>query len=255
MTDRTLKVTTALVLAGSRGGPDPVALSEGLPHKSLARIGSETMLGRVVAALREAGFERVLVSTDIPEVVSLAILLGTEVVCPGAGPSESVARAFETTGAPLLVTTADHPLLAPDWIHRLIAGSPETADVSIMLARQVDVETALPGNRRTWLRFADGGWSGCNLFLLSTPTAARALGGWREVEAERKHPWRLARRLGWRTLFDYGFGRLGMADAIARLGGRLGVRATLVPALAGLAAVDVDKIDDLLLVRRLIESR
>lgn len=248
-------VTSALVLAGSRGGPDPVALSEGVPHKALARIGSETMLGRVIAALREAGIGRVLVSSDIPEVVSLAEALGVEVIAPGPGPSESVALAFKVTGAPLLVTTADHPLLAADWIRLLVAGSPKTADVSIMLARQVDVETALPGNRRTWLRFADGGWSGCNLFLLATPDAARAVGGWRQVESERKRPWRLARRLGWRTLLDYGFGRLGMADAVTRLGRRLGVHAALVPALDGLAAVDVDKVDDLLLVRRLIESR
>lgn len=246
-------VSTALILAGSRGGPDPVALSEGLSHKSLAQIGGGTMLGHVVAALREANFERVLVSSDIPEVMSLAVSLGAEVIPSGSGPSESVDRAFKATGAPLLVTTADHPLLSADWIHRFIGESPVTADVSVMLARQADVEAALPGSRRTWLRFADGGWSGCNLFLLATPDAVRALGGWRQVESERKKPWRLARRLGWRTLFDYGLGRLAMADAVSRLGRRLGIQAVLVPASDGLAAVDVDKVDDLVLVRRLLE--
>ena len=74
---------------------------------------------------------------------------------------------------------------------------------------------------------------------------------WREVEAERKRPWRLARRLGLATLLDYALGRLTMSAAIARLGRQIGVEAALVPAPDGRAAIDVDKPEDLALVRRL----
>src|SRR5690606_41070104 len=49
---------TALVLAGSRGGVDPVADAEGVTHKALVRVGAATMLERVKigrAACRERG--------------------------------------------------------------------------------------------------------------------------------------------------------------------------------------------------------
>ncbi len=66
---------------------------------------------------------------------------------------------------------------------------------------------------------------------------------------------RLALRLGWSTLFDFLLGRLNMAEAVVRLGHRMGVSAAMVPATNGLAAVDVDKVADLILVRRVIEKR
>jgi GTP:adenosylcobinamide-phosphate guanylyltransferase len=245
---------TALVLAGTRGRTDPVASAEGVTHKALVRVGPVTMLELVLIALRDAGVQRVLVSTDAPAAIALAEAAGAEVVEPGLGPSESVSRGMDTADAPLLVTTADHPLLSPEWITDFVNGSPAAADVAVMLARQEDVDRAVPGSRRTWLRFADGAWSGCNLFFLATPNAQRALDQWRFVEAERKRPWRLAARLGWSTLFEYIVGRLTMAEAIIRLGARLGLSAALVPATHGMAAVDVDTVDDLALVRNILSG-
>ena len=49
---------TALVLAGSRGGDDPLARHAGVSDKALIEFNGETMLTRVVAALREAGAGR-----------------------------------------------------------------------------------------------------------------------------------------------------------------------------------------------------
>jgi hypothetical protein len=121
-----------------------------------------------------------------------------------------------------------------------------------MLAERVRVEAAAPGTRRTWLSFADGQWSGCNLFLLASPAARRAIAAWQQVEADRKRPWRIARRLGIGTLWSYWRGKLTLAEAIARLGGTLGVMAALVPARDGRAAIDVDKPADLSLVRQLV---
>ena len=86
---------------------------------------------------------------------------------------------------------------------------------------------------------------------MATPAADRAAAAWREVEAERKRPWRLALRIGFGTLLDYALGRLAMEAAIARLGRRIGIEATLVPAPDGRAAIDVDKPEDLALARRL----
>ncbi|GAA3704466.1 nucleotidyltransferase family protein [Sphingomonas cynarae] len=243
----------ALILAGSRAGVvDPVAAYAGVPHKAMILLQGTTLLARVATALRGAGAGRIAVSADHPAVLIEAMRLGLEVIPPAAGPSDSVARGFDVLGAPLLVTTADHALLKPEWVARFIADTP-AADVAALLARRPEVEAAAPGTRRTWLRFADGSWSGCNLFWLATPQAAAAIGLWRDVEADRKRPWRIVRRLGPGLLLRYLTGRLTLATAIRHLGRRAGVEAAVVATPFGLAAVDVDKPVDLDLVRHLVD--
>lgn len=243
---------SALVLAGSRGGSDPVAAAEGVAHKVLAQVDGAPILARVVEALRAAGIERIAVSANDPDVAALARSLGAELLAPGAGPSASVAAAFARLGPPLLVTTGDHALLRPQWIRDFLADAPAGSDVAMLLARRDAVERALPGSRRTWLRFADGDWSGCNLFLLSTAGSAAAIDTWQAVERDRKRPWRIAARLGLATLASYLLGRLTLSEAVSRLGQRVGIGASAVAARDGLAAVDVDKPADLADVRRLL---
>ncbi|MBX7457475.1 nucleotidyltransferase family protein [Qipengyuania sp. 1NDH17] len=243
---------SALVLAGTRPGGDPFARELGVAHKALIELAGKSLLQRVVEALYAAGIERVLVSTGEGPVAVLARELGAETIAPRAGPSGSVAAAFEHLGAPMVVTTSDHALLRPEWICELIDKTPENADLSVMLAERGVVEKAMPETRRTYLRFADGHWSGCNLFYLQTPTARSAIDTWSMVEADRKRPWRIAARLGPGTLFSMLLGRLTMAQGLSRLGKRIGIDAALVPASDGLAAVDVDKAADLEAVRALV---
>jgi GTP:adenosylcobinamide-phosphate guanylyltransferase len=242
--DEEAGVTPAvLILAGSRpGARDPVAEAEGVPHKVLALVEGQTLVERVISAARAFGAPEVAVSANHPAVEAEARRLGATVLPTARGPSESVALAFARYGAPLIVTTADHALLEPAWLRALVEGTPPGADVSLMLAQREIVQAAAPGTRRTWLRLADGHWSGCNLFLMATPAAERAATAWREVEA------------GLGTLLDYALGRLSMEAAIARLGRRIGVEAALVPAPDGRAAIDVDKPEDLALVRCLAGS-
>jgi GTP:adenosylcobinamide-phosphate guanylyltransferase len=243
----------ALVLAGSRGGVDPLADHAGVADKALIRVGGVTMLERVVTALRAAGLGRIAVSANAPAVRAEALRLGAEAIDAAAGPSLSTLRGMQALGAPLLVTTADHALLRPEWITDFLADAPAGADVAALLARRDVIERDAPPTRRTYLRFADGGWSGCNLFLLRTPAAEAAIGLWMSVEQDRKRPWRIVRRLGPGTLLRYVAGRLTLDAALARLGAAVGVRAAAVAARHGLAAVDVDKPADLDLVRGLVE--
>ena len=242
----------ALILAGSRGGADAVASYAGVADKALIVIEGETMLARVVAALRAAGADRIAVSANAPAVRAEAIRLGAEPLDAAAGPSASTRSGLRTLGAPLLVTTADHALLRAAWVCEFLTDAPPDADVAALLAHRDIVERDAPPTRRTYLRFADGGWSGCNLFLLRTPAADAAIGLWMSVEADRKRPWRIVRRLGVRTLLRYLGGRLTLNAALAQLGAIAGVRAAAVAARHGLAAVDVDKPDDLDLVRRIV---
>ena len=246
---------SAVVLAGTRPGGDPLAGLDGVPHKALIEVGGAPMLARVVAALQQAGAARIGVSCSDDVVARLARSLGAEVLPTGTGPSDSAALAFAHFGAPMMITTADHALLSPQWAKQLLADTPAGADLSIMMARRERVEAALPGTRRTWLRFADGDWSGCNLFLLASPKAQAALDLWSGIETNRKRPWRIVARLGIGAIAGYALGRLTLAGGLAQLGQRHGMNVAVVPAEDGLAAVAVDKQSDLVDVRRIVTEQ
>lgn len=245
----------ALVLAGTRPGGDPFAEAMGVAHKALIEIEGVTLLERVVSALRDTQVDRILVSCNEAGIIDKCQSLGVETLPAQAGPSASVAAAFDRVGAPMIVTTSDHALLDPAWVEQLLRDTPQDADLSVMLARRERIESAMPGSRRTYLRFADGEWSGCNLFYLRTAAARRAIDMWGMVEKDRKRPWRIAARLGPATILSMLLRRLTLSEGLAKLGRRIGVAASLVAAEDGLAAVDVDKDEDLEAVRQLLLAR
>jgi len=242
----------AVVLAGSRPGGDPLARHAGVSDKALLVIGGQTMLARVIAALRAAGAANVHVIASSDAVRDHALALRAIPLPAAPGPSASARAGLAAAGAPLLLTTADHALLRPEWIRAFLDAMP-ACDVAALLARRPAVERDAPSTRRTWLRFADGDWSGCNLFWLGTPAADAALAMWQAVEADRKRPWRIVRRLGPGLLLRYLAGRLALGQAVAALGARAGVDARVVESPFGLAAVDVDKPADLEFVRAMME--
>lgn len=249
---------TALVLAGTRPGGDPLARQSGVTHKALIEVGGVPMLGRVLAALEETpAVERIIVATDQPGILSAvpSVAGRVEVMPAASGPSASVADALSRHGAPLFVTTADHPLLQSEWIAQFLhqAGQID-ADAVVGLARREAVLAAAPGTERTWLRFADGAYSGCNLFLLRTAGAIRIVRLWQSLEAERKRPMTLLRRLGFVHVLRYRLGLLSLAGALVRLDRIAGARLQHVVLADGRAAIDVDKPTDLDLVRQLLRS-
>lgn len=239
----------ALILAGTRDGGDRLAAIAGVEHKALIEINGVTMLARVASALGRAGFDRITVSAGPGPVADAAVALNLRVIAAETSPSRSVLAALEALGPPLLVTTADHALLDPIWLDAFLAGVPERADMVALLARREQIERDMPGSRRTYLRFADGDWSGCNLFYLATQQARAALEVWQSIEADRKRPWRIVRRLGMRQLLRYVCGVLTLTEALAHLGRLANARVAIVESAFGLAAVDVDTADDLAAVR------
>lgn len=244
---------TALVLAGSRGGIDPVADYAGVSHKGLIVLGGETLLARVLKALKVAGATRIGISTN-DDALAGQLPAGVERIASTPSPSLSVREGAVALGTPLLVTTVDHALLQADWVRQFIDDTPADVDIAVLMAPEGVVREAAPGTRRTYLRFRDRRYSSCNLFLLKTPKALAAVDLWRRVEAHRKQPWRVAMLLGPQMLLGYALGLLTLDAAVALIGRRAGVKAAAVRTPYGLAAVDVDKPADLDLVRSIVEG-
>jgi hypothetical protein len=114
--------------------------------------------------------------------------------------------------------------------------------------------TAAPDTKRTFIKLADASYSGCNLFHLENVDAEHAIALWREFEQLRKRPLKMLHKLGPRAIMAYAMGRLTVARVIAEVERMGGLTAGVVEMPDGRAAIDVDKPEDLVLVRRLVEA-
>jgi GTP:adenosylcobinamide-phosphate guanylyltransferase len=254
---------TALILAGSRGPADPVAASAGLSHKALVPVDGKAMLARVIDCLEAVpDIGRIAVAIETPERMvrepALASYAGRVIFQEAAGsPSLSVQKALETLDDPfpLLVTTADHPLLTPAMVRYFVANHPAGCSASAGLASAATIRVAYPETRRTYLRFKGGWFSGCNLFFFQDEGARAAIDFWRRIEAERKRPWRMVRQLGPMALLAFLAGRLTIGRALEMLGARVGTRLGYVDMPFAEAAIDVDKPDDLRMAERILLRR
>jgi GTP:adenosylcobinamide-phosphate guanylyltransferase len=250
----------ALVLAASRP-QDPVARHAGQSHKALVPVGGVPMLVRVLRALRAShgvGGVAVCVETDAPVAGAVpeldALLAGGAVtrIDAAASPSQSVLRALATLPVPLLITTADHPLLSAAMIDRFCDAVPADADAAVAVVRASLLQRSYPDAVRTYYRFAGEGYSGCNLFLLQAPDARRVVELWARLEQHRKRPWRLIAEVGPVALLRFLLGRLDLAGAMRHLSARAGAEVRAVELPFPEAAIDVDKPADLALAERIV---
>ena len=255
---------TALVLAGSRGPADPVALAAGVPHKALAAVAGRAMILRVLDTLRHCPeIGRVAISLNdpgligrLPELADRVAAGEVTVVDADRSPAASVIAALERIPdpLPLLIATADHPLLTPAMV-RYFLGALGDAEAAAAVASEAVIAPAYPETRRTYIRLRGGAYSGCNLFAVTTPDAARAARFWSRVEVYRKQPWRLFAAGGIGPLLSFLFRRLDLDDAADRLSRLLGLRLRVVILPFPEAAMDVDKPSDLALAEEILASR
>lgn len=262
-----LPTITAVILAGSRGSEDPVARHAGVTHKCLAPVAGEPMISRVVTAVAaSAAINRIAIVIEqaslldgVPAVDDIAKTNRLSSITAAESPVRSVlvAREALSTPVPLLITTADHALLTTDLIEQFLAAcdARPAADVVVAVASADRLRTRYPEAERTAFRFAGERYSGCNLFLIHTIAGYRLVDFWRTVEEDRKKPWRLVRRFGWRPLIAYLLGRLSLQQATDEASRVVGVRVEAVVLDTVEAAIDVDKLADLELVERIVAGR
>jgi CTP:molybdopterin cytidylyltransferase MocA len=254
-----LSAIDALILAGSRGLHDPVAALGKVAHKALTPIAGRPMLAYVLDAVR-----------GVPEVDRIHICIDAETdlrpvtngtpfirIPPANSPAASVAAALQEIDGdrPLLITTADHPLLTPEIIAHFLKHAPQDADLCVGLAEAETVTKAFPEGKRTFYRLAGKGYSGCNLFLARRPGAVRVADYWRRMEGHRKNPLRLVREIGLGALVRYALGLLSLDGAFRHVSKLTAAKISPVILPFAEAATDVDKPSDHALVEGILKRR
>lgn len=258
---------TALVPAGRRPGVDPLAAHFGADFKAVIPIQGEPMLAHVVRALLNSPrVERVVILTQEPDTFLMRpelTWLAQEARIVWRRSSDSVSAsvldAIQALGAektPFLLTTADHPLLTPPMVNAFLdEAQGAQADIAVGFVESRTLLAKYPDNKRTWLKFRGGWYSGANLFYFGSPRVAPALALWREVEQDRKKVWKLFAKFGpW--LFVQAALRIAtLKGALAAAGRKLGLRVAPVVLTVPEACIDVDKVEDFHLVEKILSGR
>jgi GTP:adenosylcobinamide-phosphate guanylyltransferase len=254
---------TALVLAGQRPGVDRLAAHFKREAKALIPVAGEPMLARVLRALADSPqVGRIIVlAQDAPALLedpALAWTKGDARIQPrisGLTISGSVLAAVQdpAVGLPVLVTTADNVMLTPATIAEFVAGA-GASDVSVAFVERGNLEAAVGPNKRTWLAFRDGAFTGANLFALTGAGSFNALRFWEKVEADRKSVLRLAAHFGPVLMARLLLRQMDLGAALAAAGAKLGASAAPVVLTDGRMGVDVDKPEDHTLAERLLTA-
>jgi molybdopterin-guanine dinucleotide biosynthesis protein A len=272
--DRELKTggpVDAVVLAG--GPPAPALNGSALP-KAFAMAGGSTMVEHVLAALR--GVSRIRrIALVGPDGLPPAAAARATLTVPAAGGlldnlSAGLAALGERSnfmmagsgadGRPadavaVLAAAADVPLLTSAAVAAFLdAAQAADADVAYAIVPREDVSRAAPGVRKTFVRLADGEFTGGGLVLLRPGAFARARPVIEQAVRARKRPWELARLFGLSALVGLATGRLRIAALERRAERIAGLRARAIVCRDAGVALDVDTAEMLELVRSRMAS-
>jgi GTP:adenosylcobinamide-phosphate guanylyltransferase len=235
-----------------------MAIAYGVRHKCLLQVGGVPMLVRVVQSLDLSGvIDAVYVSTDSADVYRGLPMLNIEhVQSLESAPESAIAAVREIGQYPIIITTGDHALLTPEMVRHVCAAADDAdADFTVGLATKDTVMQAYPDTKRTFFRLGPDQVSGCNLFTIHNERGLRILEFWREMEQNRKKPWKLALGFGVMPLLRFALGRLTLETAFDTVSQQLGLRIKPLLLPFAEAAIDVDKPADKELAEAIIAQR
>ncbi len=278
MIEKTAEFRT-VILAGERPGGSPLSHAFNVPASVMVPVAGKPSLARVMSAIEDSRRAdggiicgpAADVIADSKELESLLHHPDYEWLASATGPAASALSALEKLDHfPVLLTAGDHALLTgeivdhfcqralstgssqpPDRLPATQAGN-SGYDLVIGFVPYALVQAAWPESKRTVLKFSNGPFCGSNLFAIMNPEGHKALNFWRQAEADRKHPWRIARRFGLIALLRYLLRRLTLEDALQALSEASGCRIGHVKVEFARAAIDVDSIEDQQLAEQIL---
>ncbi|MDH3787307.1 MAG: nucleotidyltransferase family protein [Xanthomonadales bacterium] len=255
----------AVVLAGERPGGSAFSRELGLSASVLVDVAGKSSLRRVIETLESSGSvsDGVLCGPDHtvcetePEISDILAESSFQWLAPETGPSASALAGMEKLNQfPVLLTAGDHALLTPAIVDDFCTRAAELdADVVFGLAPYPRVREAFPESKRTVLRFTDGSYCGTNLFAILTPQGKAGPAFWRSLEADRKRPWKMARKIGPGLILKFFFRRLTLDSVLESLSRAMGCKVGCVVIENPRVAVDVDSVADRDLAVRILTGK
>ncbi|MHB0912785.1 MAG: NTP transferase domain-containing protein [Armatimonadota bacterium] len=227
----------AAVLAGAPATPE-IAQKYGITAWAAVPIAGKPMLQHVVDALDDAG--------SVGEVHVVGNFPGA--IPPRGSLVENLVAGVEACGTDglVLVATSDIPFLTPEAVDDFLARCEEDADFYYAIVPKEACLARFPKMRRTYVRLAEGTFTGGNLFALRAGFVRENAGLIREVFAARKKPLKLAKIIGLSVLARAVLaqtiwpGALNIRALEATVGRILHAKLTAVPTPYAEIGADVD---------------
>lgn len=183
----------ALILAGAPAGPDLDPSGEA-GSRAMIQLAGRSMLAWVVDALR--GCPLIGRIAAVGRVTADGL---DSVIEPGGDLVTNIRRGLESlrTTSPVLLTSSDIPLLTAEAVEDFVSRAlPMEADMVYPIVPRSECEKRYPGLKRTYVKTADGVFTGGNIMLVRPDFVDRSWDTIAEAYAARKQPLRLARIIG-----------------------------------------------------------
>lgn len=256
----------SVILAGERPGGSALSQAFNLPSSVMVPVAGKPCIQRVIEAIKDSEWAQGgLICGPTPDVLEKSEdfqqLLKDPCFKwhpPATGPALSAFQAVKTLSHyPTLLTAGDHALLTGEIVDHFCSQVQAMSEYDFVIGFVPHplVQAAFPESKRTVLKFSDGGYCGSNLFAILNPNGMKALSFWRQAEADRKHPWRVARRFGVVALLRYLLKRLSLTDALDSLSEASGCAIGFVKVNFARAAVDVDSVEDQILAEHILAEQ
>lgn len=247
----------AVILAGAPAGPD-MSPHDSLASRAMLYIGGKTMLQWVVDALREA--------ESVGRIAAVGDVSGDgldAIVKPGEDLVENIKRGIEALDSPelVLVVSSDIPLITAEGIQDFITRAAAMgADMAYPIIPKAHCVKRYPQLQRTYLKTADGVFTGGNLMLMRRAFLADNWSTVAGAYAARKQVFKLARMIGLgvmvRVVVAQAIPSVLQVSMLERAASRmLNAKVAAVVSAYPEIGEDVDKPADLQAVRKILGAR
>jgi GTP:adenosylcobinamide-phosphate guanylyltransferase len=242
----------AIILAGG----ESKQLSQYSPerYEALIKIAGKPMVTFVAHALRSSGqVDRIFVLGPAEALKACELPENSVVLDGGRTIMETIQIGMDALGhvRPVLVVTADIPLLTPEAVVDFLTQCVSAPSVDLyypIVSKEVN-ERGYPGNKRTYVTLKEGIFTGGNIFLVNPAIVPRCLEVAEEIIAQRKNPLRLCKIVGWGFVVKFLLRRLSISEAEKQVSSLLGITGAVILSGYPEVGLDVDKPSDLELVQ------
>lgn len=157
----------------------------------------------------------------------------------------------------VLLTSSDLPLLESNtvdsFIRQCLAGG--EADLYYPIMRKEELLNEYPETKRTFVRVKEGSFTGGNLALVRPGIILNNLKLFERLYDQRRSPWGMAKVIGLSCALKLLVGILSIEEAEKRLSKLIRARGKAVITKEVEIAMDVDKKEDLILVKNALSVR
>jgi len=247
-----------VVLAGG-GKQEPLTEQEGVSNKAFIQLHGKPLLAYILEALQRApSVNRLIVIGPDKELAELRNEgYSFKIVSERGGMLDNLEAGFENAdkNQACLVVTGDIPLLNAEVVENFLAlCKPYDHDLYYPVLSRETCLGSFPETERTYVHLREGHLTGGNLGLLKPAWFLENKARLELFISYRKKPLKLLRILPLSFLFKYLFKTLAVKDLESYLSRLLNLKARAVFCDCVEIAVDVDKLSDLVLIKKALEQ-